>query len=113
MVSKEALVVGALLYDIGAFFRASGSRAGHAADGEWFVSEYLSRFRCTQPILEDIRRLVARRHTSELGDSLLLEADRLAGANRQEAGSPDTRSLTSVLTAVNIGKGRPPQDIYR
>ncbi len=115
MVSRDALIVGALLHDIGKFeFRTSDQRTRHTTYGDFFVSEYLSRFRCLEPILEEVRRLVAHHHDRELGDPLLREADHLAAADRQVDGSPETlRSLVSVLTAVDIGRGTPPQDVYR
>ena len=114
MVSKEALVVGALLHDIGKFeFRTSNQRVRHTTYGDFFVSEYLGRFRCMRPILEEIRLLVAHHHEQE-SDPFLREADHLAARERQVDGSPQTlRSLVSVLTAVNIGGGAPPQDVYR
>ncbi len=115
MVSRDALVVGALLHDIGKFeFRTSDRRTRHTSYGDFFVCEYLNRFRCLEPILEEVRRLVAHHHESELGDPLLREADHLAAADRQVDGSPETlRSLVSILTAVKIGKGTPPQDVHR
>lgn len=60
MVSRDALVVGALLHDIGKFeFRKSNRWQHHPTYGDFFVDEYLGRFRCMQPILEEVRRLVA------------------------------------------------------
>ena len=114
MVSRDALVVGALLHDIGKFeFRTSDRRTRHTTYGDLFVSEYLNRFHCLAPILEEVRRLVAHHHESELGDPFLREADHLAAADRQVDGSPETlRSLVSVLTAVDIGRGTSPQDVY-
>ena len=114
MVSRDALVVGALLHDIGKFeFRTADRRTRHSTYGDFFVSEYLGRFRCMEPILEEVRRLVAHHHDWE-GDPFLREADHLAAADRQVDGSPETlRSLVSVLTDVNIGKGDPPQDVHR
>ena len=114
MVSRDALVVGALLHDIGKFeFRTSDRRTRHSTYGDFFVREYLSRFRCMGPILEEVRQLVAHHHDRE-ADPFLREADHLAAADRQVDGSPETlRSLVSVLTAVNIGKGDPPQDVHR
>ena len=115
MVSRDALVVGALLHDIGKFeFRTSDRRTRHTTYGDLFVGEYLNRFRCLAPILEEVRRLVAHHHDSELGDPLLREADHLAAADRQVDGSPETlRSLVSVLTAVDIERGTPPKDVHR
>ncbi len=114
MVSKEALVVGALLQDIGVFaFGTSDPRTGHTVDGESFVSEYVSRYRCMLPLLEDVRRLVARRDQDDSGRRLLEEADRLAGVNRHREGGPEGQSLRSALAKVDIGKGAPPEDIYR
>ena len=109
MVSRDALIVGALLHDIGKFeFRTSDRRMRHTTYGDFFVSEYLNRFHCLAPILEEVRRLVAHHHESELGDPFLREADHLAAADRQVDGSPETlRSLVSVLTAVDIGRGPP------
>ena len=115
MVSRDALIVGALLHDIGKFeFRTSDRRTRHTTYGDLFVSEYLNRFHCLEPIREEVRRLVAYHHDSELGDPLLREADHLAASDRQVDGSPETlRSLVSVLTAVDIGRGTPPQDVHR
>ncbi len=117
MVSKEALVIGALLYDIGKFeFRTENRREHHTTYGDFFVDEYLRRFRCMQPILADIRRLVAHHHERELGDPFLRQADHLAAADRQVDGNPETlRALVSILAAVQIGKGDPPQekDVHR
>ena len=114
MVSRDALVVGALLHDIGKFeFRTADRRTRPSTYGDFFVGKYLSRFRCMKPILEEVCRLVAHHHDRE-GDPFLWEADHLAAADRQVDGSPETlRSLVSVLTAVNIGKGTPPQDVHR
>ena len=115
MVSRDALVVGALLHDIGKFeFRTSDRRTHPATYGDFFVDKYLNRFRCLEPIREEVRRLVAHHHDKELGDPLLREADYLAAADRQVDGSPETlRSLVSVLTAVDIGRDTPPQNVYR
>ena len=112
MISRDALVVGALLHDIGKFeFRTSDRRTRHTTYGDLFVGEYLNRFRCLAPILEEVRRLVAHHHDRELGDPLLREADHLAAADRQVDGSPETlRSLVSILAAVEIGKGSPPNE---
>lgn len=114
MISRDALVVGALLHDIGKFeFRTADRRTRHSTYGDFFVGEYLSRFRCMEPIREEVRRLVAHHHDRE-ADPFLREADHLAAADRQVDGSPETlRSLVSVLTAVDIGKGDPPQDAHR
>lgn len=115
MASRDALIVGALLHDIGKFeFRTSNQRTRHTTYGDFFVEEYMSRFRCLEPIREEVRRLVAHHHDRELGDPFLREADHLAAADRQVDGSPETlRSLVSVLAAVDIGRGPPPQDVYR
>ena len=115
MVSRDALVVGALLHDIGKFeFGTSNRRTHPATCGDFFIDKYLDRFRCLEPIQEEVRQLVSHHHDRELGDSLLQEADRLAAADRQVDGSPETlRSLVSVLTAVDIGRDTPPQDVYR
>ena len=115
MASRDALIVGALLHDIGKFeFRTSDRRTSHTTYGDFFVGKYLNRFRCLEPILEEVRRLVAHHHDRELGDPLLREADHLAASDRQVDGSPETlRSLVSVLTAVDIGRDTPPQDVYR
>ena len=106
MVSRDTLVIVGLLHEIGKLeFRTSG---------DFFVDKYLNRFRCLEPILEGVHRLVAHHHDSELGDPLLREADRLAAADRQGDGSPETlRSLVSVLTAVDIGMGTPPKNVHR
>ena len=114
MVSRDALVVGALLHDIGKFeFRTSDRRTRHTTYGDFFVSEYLSRFRCMEPILQEVRRLVAHHHEQE-SDPFLREADHLAAADRQVDGSPETlRSLISVLMDVDIGKGTPPTEVHR
>ncbi|MCY4390050.1 MAG: hypothetical protein OXC18_23375 [Desulfurellaceae bacterium] len=110
MASKESLLIGALLYDIGRFeFRKSDQRTHPATYGDFFVTKYLARFRCLAPILEEIRRLLV-----ELDNPLLREADCLAAAGRRVDGRPETlRSLVSVLTSVDISKGEPPEDVYR
>lgn len=116
MVSRDALVVGALLHDIGKFeFRTSDRRIRHTTYGGYFVGEQLGRFRCLEPILEEVRQLVAHHHDQE-ADPFLREADHLAAADRQVDGSPETlRSLVSILAAVDIGKGTPPneKDVHR
>lgn len=116
MVSRDALVVGALLHDIGKFeFRTSDRRIRHTTYGDYFVGEQLDRFRCLEPILEEVRQLVAHHHDQE-ADPFLREADHLAAADRQVDGSPETlRSLVSILAAVDIGKGTPPneKDVHR
>ena len=115
MVSKEALVVGALLHDIGKFeFRTSDKRTRHTSYGDFFVQEHLTRFRCMTPILDGVRRLVTYPHDRELGDHFLRKADQLAAADRKVDGNPETlRSLMSVLAAVDIGRGARPRDVHR
>ena len=116
MVSRDALVVGALLHDIGKFeFRTSDRRMRHTSYGDFFVEKYLNRFRCLKPIREEVRRLVAHHHDRE-ANPFLQEADHLAATDRQVDGSPETlRSLVSILAAVDIGKGTPPngKDVHR
>lgn len=116
MASKEALVVGALLHDIGKFeFRTEDRRETHGNYGDFFVEEYLGSFSCLQPILEEVRRLVAHHHEGDLADPFLKEADYLAAAERVFDDSPQTRrSLVSVLAAVDIGNpGKKPEGVYR
>ncbi len=114
MISKEALVVGALLHDIGQFeFRPSGS--AHTASGVFLA--YLNRFRCLKPLLEEVRRdqgSAEVRHDQGSIEPILREADRLAAdAPRGDSRPESLRSLMSVLTAVNIGKGSPPSQVHR
>lgn len=114
MVSKEALVVGAFLREIGKFeFRTSDERASHITYGDFFVDEYLSRFRCLEPFLAEVRQLVTPHHERERGDSFLREADCRAAPGQQVVGSHEAlRSLASILTAVDIGKG-PSEKMHR
>ena len=105
MISKEALVVGALLHGIGQFeFRPSGS--ARTASGVFLAC--LNRFRCLKPLLEEVR------HDQGSIEPILREADRLAADAPRGDGRPESlRSLVSVLTAVNIGKGSPPSQVHR
>ena len=111
MISKEALVVGALLDDIGQFeFRPADHRTLHAASGDFLT--YLSHFRCLEPILVEVRGLLSQ-HDQESSEQILREADRLAADDPRGDGRPESlRSLVSVLTAVDIGKGNPPSQAH-
>ena len=114
MVSEEALVVGALLHDIGKFeLRTSDNRTQGASYGDFFVREHLGRFRCMKPILDDVQRLVGRHPDRKPDDPLLRKADRLAAADRKvDAKSETLRSPLSVLAAVDIGRGVRPQGVH-
>ncbi len=115
MAERDALVLGALLHDIGKFeFRANRTFTPHTNYGGDFVSEHLNRFRCLDHIREDIRRKVAWHHEAELADPSLQAADHAsAGGERAADASTQTRRpLLSVLAEVDIGKGAGPNGAF-
>lgn len=114
MVSREALLVAALLHDMGRFeFGPADGQTLHTAYGGSFVDEYLARFRCLEPILAEVSGLVA--HSDQGSDnSVLWEANQLAAPAQQVDGRPETpRSLMSILTTVDVGKGALPPLAHR
>ena len=117
MAERDALVLGALLHDIGKFeFRANRPDAytSHTNYGDYFVSQHLNRFRCVDDIREAIRRKVAWHHEAELADPSLRAADHAsAGGERTADASTQTRRpLVSVLSQVDIGKGACPDSVF-
>ena len=115
MVERDALVLGALLHDIGKFeFRANRTFTPHTNYGGSFVFEHLNRFRCLDGLREEIRRKVAWHHEAELADPSLQAADRAsAGGERTADASTQTRRpLLSVLAKVDIGKGACPNGVF-
>ena len=57
MAEQDALILGALLHDIGKFeFRANRDFTPHTNYGGYFVGEHLKQFRCLDDIREEIRR---------------------------------------------------------
>jgi CRISPR-associated protein Csm1 len=115
MAYDQALLLGALLHDIGKFeFRTSERGAAHTTYGDYFVTEYLSRYGCLKPVLERVRRLVSHHHDGEAADAFLREADGLAASERVDDGSRQTRrSLVSVLAAIDVGRGPVPEGVFR
>lgn len=115
MTEQDALILGALLHDIGKFeFRANRTFTPHTNYGGYFVQEYLNRFRCLADIREDIRRKVAWHHEAELADPSLQEADHTSagGERTAEASTQTRRPLVSVLATVDIGKGACPDGVF-
>ena len=87
MVSRDALVVGALLHDIGKFeFRTSDRRTRHTTYGDFFVGE-VSRAASVawSRFWRRYVSLVAHHHDSELGDPLL-QRGRPSGSGRPTGG---------------------------
>ena len=115
MAEQDALILGALLHDIGKFeFRANRDFTPHTNYGGHFVGEHLKRFRCVDDIREEIRRKVEWHHYAELADPSLQMADHVfAGSERTPDTSTQTRRpLLSVLSSVDIGKGKCPADVF-
>lgn len=115
MAEQDALILGALLHDIGKFeFRANRNFIPHTNYGGYFVGEHLKRFRCLDDIHEDIRRTVEWHHYAELADPSLQAADHAsAGSERTPDTSTQTRRpLFSVLSKVDIGKGKCPDGMF-
>ena len=115
MAEQDALILGALLHDIGKFeFRANRNFTSHTNYGGYFVSEHLKRFCCLDDIREDIRRKVEWHHYAELAAPSLQMADHVsAGSERTRDTSTQTRRpLFSVLSRVDIGKGRCPDGVF-
>ncbi len=115
MAEQDALILGALLHDIGKFeFRANRNFTPHTKYGGYFVEEHLKRFRCLDDIREQIRQTVEWHHYAELADPSLQIADHTsAGSERTPDTSTQTRRpLFSVLSSVDIGKGKCPDDVF-
>lgn len=115
MAEQDALILGALLHDIGKFeFRANRDFTSHTNYGGYFVGEHLKRFRCIDDIREQIRRTVEWHHYAELADPSLQMADHVsAGSERTPDTSTQTRRpLFSVLSRVDIGKGKCPDGVF-
>ncbi|MCE2434589.1 MAG: type III-A CRISPR-associated protein Cas10/Csm1 [Candidatus Latescibacteria bacterium] len=115
MTEQDALILGALLHDIGKFeFRANRDFTPHTNYGGYFVGEHLKRFGCVEDIHKQIRRTVEWHHYAELADPSLQMADHTsAGSERTPDISTQTRRpLFSVLSGVNIGKGKCPDDVF-
>ena len=115
MAEQDALILGALLHDIGKFeFRANRNFTPHTNYGGYFVGEHLKRFRCVADIREDIRQKVEWHHYAELADPSLQMADYAsAGSERTPDTSTQTRRpLLSVLSMVDIGKDKCPDDVF-
>ena len=115
MAEQDALILGALLHDIGKFeFRANRNFTPHTNYGGYFVGEHLKRFRCVDDIREQIRRTVEWHHYAELADPSLQIADHAsAGGERTPDTSTQTRRpLLSVLSRVDIGKGKCPDGVF-
>ena len=115
MAEQDALILGALLHDIGKFeFRANRNFTPHTNYGGYFVGEYLNRFRCIDDIREQIRQKVEWHHYAELADPSLQMADHIsAGSERTPDTSTQTRRpLFSVLSSVDIRKGKCPDDVF-
>ena len=115
MAEQDALILGALLHDVGKFeFRANREFTSHTNYGGYFVEEHLKRFRCVENIREEIRRKVEWHHYAELADPSLQAADHAsAGGERTSDASTQTRrALVSVLAGVDIEKGKCPEDVF-
>ena len=115
MAEQDALILGALLHDIGKFeFRANRDFTPHTNYGGYFIGEHLKRFRCIDDIREQIRRTVEWHHYAELADPSLQIADHIsAGSERTPDTSTQTRRpLFSVLSRVDIGKGKCPDGVF-
>ena len=115
MAEQDALILGALLHDIGKFeFRANRNFTSHTNYGGYFVSEHLKRFRCLDDIRKDIRRKVEWHHYAQLADPSLQMADHAsAGSERTPDTSTQTRRpLVSVLSGVDIEKGKCPNGVF-
>lgn len=111
---RNALVLGALLHDIGKFeFRARRDYTPHEEYSEYFVNQHLQRFRCLNSIRERIRRLVSYHHYAELASASLQDADHTAASERESDSSRETRRpLISILSHVDIGKGSKPDRVF-
>ena len=115
MAEQDALILGALLHDIGKFeFRANQNFTSHTDYGGYFVGEYLKRFRCLTDIHKQTRQTVEWHHYAKLADPSLQIADHLsAGSERTPDTSTQTRRpLFSVLSKVDIGKGKCPDGVF-
>ena len=115
MAEQDALILGALLHDIGKFeFRANRNFTSHTNYGGYFVGEYLKRFRCLDDIRKEIRRKVEWHHYADLADPSLQAADHISASSDRtsEASTQTRRALVSVLAEVDIKKGECPKDVF-
>ncbi len=115
MAEQDALILGALLHDIGKFeFRANRDFTSHTDYGGYFVGEYLKRFRCLADIHKQTRQTVEWHHSANLADPSLQIADHVsAGSERTPDTSTQTRRpLFSVLSKICIEKGKCPDDVF-
>lgn len=115
MAEQDALILGALLHDIGkSEFRANRDYTSHPNYGDYFVGEHLASFRCLDDMREDIRRVVAFHHYAELADPSVQNADHIsAGSERTPDTSAQTRRpLTSILAGIDIDKGKLPDGVF-
>jgi len=114
MEERQALILGALLHDIGKFeFRARKDYTPHGTYSDYFVGEHLQQFRCLEAVREQIRRQVAYHHYADLADPSLREGDHITASEREADSSRYTRRpLVSVLSRVDIGKGALPEGVF-
>ena len=114
MEERQALILGALLHDIGKFeFRARKDYTPHGIYSDYFVGEHLQQFRCLEAVREQIRRQVAYHHYADLADPSLREGDHITASEREADSSRYTRRpLVSVLSRVDIGKGALPEGVF-
>ncbi len=111
MEQREIIYLGALLHDIGKFtYRAQPTKEGdnHEKLGDEFSREYITtKIAAFQKDSEKIQQALNR------SSSKVLLADHIAAAEREDQKSRQTRRpLVSVFSRVDIGMGKPPNDIY-
>lgn len=115
MAEQSALILGALLHDIGKFWQRSGIRRRHENLGAEFLDLPVIRDKIEALVdLRDVQNIISDHHEPGMYDILVRIAqisDRLASGERRASGRGETQTpwetpLKSVFTQVYNQEGR-------
>jgi CRISPR-associated protein Csm1 len=112
--NKHAVILAALLHDIGKFkWRSTALQPGcdHETFSEEIFNEFIAHKKCVEPISDEVRNLIKHHDNPIL--SVINRADHLdEDSNRKEEENTDgRRPLISVLSQIEL-KRKLPRGIY-
>ncbi len=110
---RKARLLGSLLHDIGKFqYRAEKTIDRHEVNSGRFIRQHFAKLEVIHPIVEDAIK-VAMDHHNKYSDPFVKQADHMSAGDRIRDDQPAShRSLLSIFSNIDIGRGKPSSGTY-